>query len=641
MQNGAESPDFALPFPQTLSTDQTFPRPRARRSSVSSAASSQTTSDIHQASTSFASSPQSQRFSHLAPRRPPMNPLVSRLRSTSTTPSQSFRGVRSVSQASSLASLAAQGADAKHGFANESFALEPGTSFASGGAMHTSNLPISASESRRSSFAGSRDYNGNHSRTPVGATLSPSMSSDAFNHQEGDATAQMPEATFKAHLVPDISVHDQVPPLKWTVLKRITQRLFTSSHANGRTMSAAPPDLGSPTSFAVSGGLIVIGTGKGWVAVYDYAQSLKTVLGSEDILFACGGVTAVALSQDSTYIAVAYQSGHIHLYEWGAKPGVPARTVKPVTLTSVNEGKAEGHLVGDNNLRGSEILYLGFVGRRHTAIVSGDQYGLAFYHSLGKVLGLANTDILRILGKYPATLVPQNAPNKGHHLADPDPTTSRQLLALQPLPLGTEDNFADQYNLTALLTPNKLVIAGLKPSPRTWWRFMHEAKAPSPQERRATERSAYDPKIVQRIHLATPLMGCLAWLPSVETRNPYLAFSWSRHVYIVSVRQAMPATVPKGRSSDELRLPNMASGGKNAQGAAPVPDFALSRRASEMEHKEREAEKGKDYVYSADEDVTTLQWYNRQVSTDMPTCSSHCMSLMIAYRFSPSSPPKV
>jgi hypothetical protein len=41
---------------------------------------------------------------------------------------------------------------------------------------------------------------------------------------------------------------------------------------------------------------------------------------------------------------------------------------------------------------------------------------------------------------------------------------------MAPLPLGTAPHPTDAYNVTALLTAAKLVIVGLKPSPKTWYR---------------------------------------------------------------------------------------------------------------------------------------------------------------------------
>ena len=173
-----------------------------------------------------------------------------------------------------------------------------------------------------------------------------------------------------------------------------------------------------------------------------------------------GAVTALALSHDHTFVAVGHVTGHIQLFDL-KKPQVPARFVPPTTLAAVGSGRKEGHL------EGSRIVNIGFVAGRHTAIVTADQTGLAFYHSLGKALFFEASDVLRILGKYPneETVVPGQAPFHRRRTR-----RTNTILAMAPLPLGTVPHSTDTYNVTALLTAAKLVIVGLKPSPKTWYR---------------------------------------------------------------------------------------------------------------------------------------------------------------------------
>jgi len=173
-----------------------------------------------------------------------------------------------------------------------------------------------------------------------------------------------------------------------------------------------------------------------------------------------GAVTALALSHDHTFVAAGHATGHIQLFDL-KKPQVPARFVPPTTLAAVGSGRKEGHL------EGSRIVNIGFVAGRHTAIVTADQTGLAFYHSLGKALFFEASDVLRILGKYP---------NEEPVVLGQPPFHRRRarrtntILAMAPLPLGTVPHQTDMYNVTALLTAAKLVIVGLKPSPKTWYR---------------------------------------------------------------------------------------------------------------------------------------------------------------------------
>ena len=215
---------------------------------------------------------------------------------------------------------------------------------------------------------------------------------------------------------------------------------------------------------------------------------------------AVGAVTALALSYDHTFVAAGHASGHIVLFDL-SNPKAPARFVPPTNLAAVAAGTQEGHLAG------SRIVSIGFVAGRHTAIVTADDSGLAFYHSLGKVLFVDASDTLRILGKYPD--------EDGTDPDDPAPTgfivhhafrrrrlrRARTILSMSPLPLGTTAHPTDTYNLIALLTPIKLVVVGLKPSPKTWYR-RHRT------EEEATTKSRYK--------------GVLAWFPSVLPGSPSL-----------------------------------------------------------------------------------------------------------------------
>lgn len=205
-----------------------------------------------------------------------------------------------------------------------------------------------------------------------------------------------------------------------------------------------------------------------------------------------GAVTALALSYDHTYVASGHASGHIQLFDIN-NPKAPARFVPPTSLAEVASGREEGHLLG------SRIVSIGFVAGRHTAIVSADDSGLAFYHSLGKVLFVEASDTLRILGKYPDEADPLNelgAPNGSTHFQFRRRRGRKAhcILSMMPLPLGASPHPTDAYNLVALLTPVKLVVVGLKPSPKTWYRRHRDVDDGTPKSR---------------------FKGVLAWYPSM------------------------------------------------------------------------------------------------------------------------------
>lgn len=256
-------------------------------------------------------------------------------------------------------------------------------------------------------------------------------------------------------------------------------------------------------------------------------------------------VSAVSLSQDHTFVAVGHVDGHIHLYDLST-PMHPVRSVPTTTLAGVASGRREGHLAG------SKITHLGFVGARHTAIVSVDENGLAFYHSLGKVLFVEASDVLRILGRYPEeelSLAPaleaqlDATPRNGTKVAPAIKRTQRSasITGMAPLPLGTVPHPTDPYNIIALITTAKLVIVGLKPVAKTWFR------------RRKTNVEDRYAEVVSG-KSSGPSIGCLAWFPAVSvqyegksaTTMPTLVFAWDRNVTMLTAREETPPTRHKG-----------------------------------------------------------------------------------------------
>ncbi|PLW35750.1 hypothetical protein PCASD_20636 [Puccinia coronata f. sp. avenae] len=161
---------------------------------------------------------------------------------------------------------------------------------------------------------------------------------------------------------------------RWASLRRITQKIYLAPKRHhptsivSSTSSSSNTILGLPT-------VIVVGTAKGWVMVFDYASNLKFVLGSDVVGRDAGAVLALSISHDHTFVAVGHIMVHIYLYDL-AKPNQPLRTVIPTNMRLT---------------------------------------GLALYHTLGQVLGLASTDVIWILGKYAdhGTVSPQN--DLGNH----------------------------------------------------------------------------------------------------------------------------------------------------------------------------------------------------------------------------------
>ncbi|CUA66662.1 Vacuolar protein sorting-associated protein 8 homolog [Homo sapiens] [Rhizoctonia solani] len=251
---------------------------------------------------------------------------------------------------------------------------------------------------------------------------------------------------------------------RWTTLHTASSLTHSASLYGRATVLAA-------------NGLICLGTSSSRALIFDFRQQLKHVITPPNTSTAHpGSVTAIALSTDHTYVAVGHARGHIFLYDLSS-PQNPARTVEPVPLKAVLAGRKEGHLVD------TPVTHLSFVGARHTAIVSADARGLAFYHSLGKVLFVEASDVVRILGRYPtpgetsiglATEAPIRPDVKGKGKATDNPGHARSptavMIRVASLPLGTIQHPTDAYQIQALITPSKLIVVGFKPSPKTWFR---------------------------------------------------------------------------------------------------------------------------------------------------------------------------
>lgn len=191
-------------------------------------------------------------------------------------------------------------------------------------------------------------------------------------------------------------------------------------------------------------------------------------------------MTAICISPDQTYIAAGHASGNIHLWDL-ATPNKPARTTLALTPEQLKTGRKDGHA------RGDAIQHVGFVAARHTAIVSGDAAGKAFWWSLGRVMGIDSNDVMRVLGG----------------------AKRSKLFAALPLPLGEAKHSTDDSQISAMLTPRKLVVVCMKPVPKTLHRRLGEGAT-----------------------------GCAAWLRPGElnsTSDPVLAYSWDQHLHFLRV----------------------------------------------------------------------------------------------------------
>ena len=171
----------------------------------------------------------------------------------------------------------------------------------------------------------------------------------------------------------------------------------------------------------------------------------------------------------------------------------------------------------DGHVPNVPIRHLGFLGTRHTALVSADDRGMAFSHLATRGMGAVGRSVrtTRILGRYPNDTATASKPRK--------PST---VLAFAPLPLGNVERGTDTLGLTAMLTPYLLVIVSTTPVAQT------QHKAARPKE----------------VAAHSALSGCLAWFPGVKlkVKDPAtgsdvskvkLVYCWSNVLTVLDVEE--------------------------------------------------------------------------------------------------------
>ena len=224
--------------------------------------------------------------------------------------------------------------------------------------------------------------------------------------------------------------------------------------------------------------------------------------------------------------------------------------IPPVDRTRLRGSESDGHVPD------VAILHLGFLGTRHTALVSADDKGMAFSHLATRGMGVVARSIRtnRILGRYPESITKSVRPKK-----------PSSVLAFSPLPLGNAENSTDSMGLVALLTPYLLVIVSTTPIAQTQY------KTTRPKELAA--------------HSA--MSAALAWFPSMHLKgsetgrsgpssNIKLAYCWSNFLILLEVIETEATD-----GSDKSKPPDL--------------QFKMRKR------------------WKADEAIVAIQWLSRSV----------------------------
>ncbi|GAW11661.1 hypothetical protein ANO14919_010090 [Xylariales sp. No.14919] len=334
------------------------------------------------------------------------------------------------------------------------------------------------------------------SRISSPSSLSPRPSSPAF------LTGHSRNVSLSSQLLLDSGEAETPSPpwevVRWTKLKKL----------NGQALSeAGKRSFGSPTCIAVSAS-IVLGTAKGIILMFDYHQNLKMIIGPGTKAVESGPITSIAISADHTTIGAGHANGSI--FTWDT-----SRASRPFLHIPHLDSSQTQHRTMDGHMPNVAVTHLGFLGTRHTALVSADDRGMAFSHLATRGTGSLGRTVktVRILGRYPETPAPAGKPLK--------PST---VLAFASLPLGNVERATDSMGLTAMLTPYLLVIVSTTPIAQT----QHKSARP------------------KDVAPHSAMSGCLAWFPAVKLKVPdpvtgstmskvKLAYCWSNVLTVLDL----------------------------------------------------------------------------------------------------------
>ena len=302
----------------------------------------------------------------------------------------------------------------------------------------------------------------------------------------------------------------ETPETPWEVFRWIKLRKLSGNAFS----ELGKRSYGRPTCMAV-GSLIAVGTSKGLILIFDYNQNLQTIIGLGTKAAESGTVTAIALSADYSVVAGGHSNGNIFTWEI-VRPAKPFLSISATNVDHLQGVQGDGHIID------ASVLHVGFLGTRHTALVSADVTGMAFSHLATRGLGaIARTvKTARILGRYPETISVVAKPRK-----------PSSVLAFGSLPLGNLEHAIDGLGLVAMLTPYLLVVVSTTPVAQTQY------KASRPKALAA--------------HGA--MTGALTWYPAMkgksESSNAKLAYCWLNVITIVEAIE-IPNEVDKDAPPD-------------------------------------------------------------------------------------------
>lgn len=337
------------------------------------------------------------------------------------------------------------------------------------------------------------------SRIASPSNLSPRPASPAF------LTSHSRNASITSQIFLDTGDTETPSPpwevVRWTKLRKLNGSAFSE---------VGKRNFGSPTCIAVSTHM-VFGTSKGIILMFDYNQNLKMIIGPGTKAVECGAIVSIAISADHTTLGGGHADGSIFTWDT-TRASRPFLHIPPLDAAQTQNRTTDGHMPG------VAITHLGFLGTRHTALVSADDRGMAFSHLATRGTGSFGRTVktTRILGRYPDS----------KPLASGKTLKPSTVLAFAPLPLGTIERATDSMGLTAMLTPYLLVIVSTTPIAQT------QHKSARPKE----------------VAAHSAMTGCLAWFPAVKLKvadpatgsqiaKAKLVYCWSNVLTVLDVEE--------------------------------------------------------------------------------------------------------
>lgn len=282
--------------------------------------------------------------------------------------------------------------------------------------------------------------------------------------------------------------------LQWLSLTKITDQIYSSSSLS---------ENGDPQLLAISDEYIAVVTSKCYALLFSFQQVLLLKVKWANITPSTR-ITALALSIDSTYLAMGNSDGAINLYD--LKKADPIITITPTTAHELQFDGSHHHIA---HLKGSAIRFISFIGSRHTGFVSSDDTGITIFHNGGRSLTGYSCRSKIVFGRYDLANIMTGKVNY-----------SNTVLDFHLLPIGSKKSLADEMSLISMITPHSMVVLSLNSELKTHIKMKK-------------------PKISDQ---SLGMSGCVSWFPATvgdfgrHENSPMLAYAWSNILGVLEIK---------------------------------------------------------------------------------------------------------